>query len=299
LVKEFHKVMIPEQAITWLTQNGFGPITGSRAAGGGCINAGTVLTTSSGRTFFLKTNRRTPPDMFAREAEGLQALAVEGGPRLPLPYLHGEDFLLLEDLSPAPRRPGYWSEFGRRLAAMHNHGGDGFGFPHDNFIGSTPQPNTSTADGFEFFAEQRLLYMARLARQAGLLSPAQVRQVENLAARLPELVPAQPPALIHGDLWSGNALTGPAGEPALIDPAAHYGWAEAELAMTALFGSFPSDFYRSYEEAARENARPLKPGYRERFPIYNLYHLLNHLVLFGSGYLGDVLRILADFGRER
>jgi fructosamine-3-kinase len=104
------------------------------------------------------------------------------------------------------------------------------------------------------------------------------------------LIPVQPPALIHGDLWSGNALTGSLGEPALIDPAAHFGWAEAELAMTAMFGSFPFEFYRAYEQA-----RPLEPDYRQRFPIYNLYHLLNHLVLFGTGYLGDVLNVLHDF----
>jgi len=282
--------MLPEQVLSWLVQNGFGAVKGSQPVGGGCINAGVVLTTGSGRTFFLKTNHQAPADMFEREAQGLQALAVEGGPRLPVPYLYGENYLLLEDLAPAPRRVDYWPEFGRRLAALHRHTSDRFGFPQDNYIGSTLQPNTPSADGYEFFADRRLLYMARLARQAGLLSQEQVRQVERLASRLPELVPEQPASLIHGDLWSGNAITDSAGFPAIIDPAAHYGWAEAELAMTALFGSFPQVFYWSYEEA-----RPLEPGYRERFPIYNLYHLLNHLVLFGSGYLGDVLRILDGF----
>ena len=282
--------MLPEQVLSWLVQNGFGAVKGSQPVGGGCINAGTVLTTGSGRTFFLKTNHQAPADMFEREAQGLQALAVEGGPRLPVPYLYGENYLLLEDLAPAPRRVDYWPEFGRRLAALHRHTSDRFGFPQDNYIGSTLQPNTPSADGYEFFADRRLLYMARLARQAGLLSQEQVRQVERLVARLPELVPEQPASLIHGDLWSGNVITDSAGNPAIIDPAAHYGWAEAELAMTALFGSFPQVFFWSYE-----GARPLEPGYRDRFPIYNLYHLLNHLVLFGSGYLGDVLRILDGF----
>jgi fructosamine-3-kinase len=282
--------MLPDPVLTWLSQNGFGLVKSSRPVAGGCINNGAVLKTESGRTFFLKTNRRAPADMFEREAQGLEALAVDGGPRVPLPYLYGENFLLLEDLAPAPRRAGYWVEFGRQLAALHGHTGDRFGFPHDNYIGSTPQPNTPNADGYDFFAERRLLYMAGLARQAGLLNPEQFRRVERMATRLPDLVPGGLPSLIHGDLWSGNATTDSFGEPALIDPAAHYGWAEAELAMTALFGPFPFEFYRSYEEA-----RSLEPGYRERFPIYNLYHLLNHLVLFGTGYLGDVLEILHDF----
>jgi protein-ribulosamine 3-kinase len=282
--------MLPEQVLTWLSKNGFGVVKGSQPVGGGCINAGTVLVTESGQTFFLKTNHQAPADMFEREAQGLQALAVSGGLRLPVPYLYDERFLLLEDLAPASRRASYWVEFGQQLAAMHGHTSGDFGFPHDNYIGSTPQPNTPSANGYEFFAHQRLLYMASLARQAGLLTLEQIRQVERLAARLPELIPEQPASLIHGDLWSGNAISDSAGAPALIDPAVHYGWAEAELAMTALFGSFPQDFYRVYEEA-----RPLAPGYRGRFPIYNLYHLLNHLVLFGTGYLGDVLRILDRF----
>lgn len=115
-------------------------------------------------------------------------------------------------------------------------------------------------------------------------------RVEKLCDRLPELIPEQPASLIHGDLWSGNAMFDSRGQPAIIDPAAHYGWAEAELAMTTLFGSFPDVFYRAYQEA-----RPLEPDFRERFPIYNLYHLLNHVNLFGGGYLGQSLSILRRY----
>ncbi len=288
--------MIPNKVTIWLDQNGYGEVTSSQAVGGGCINHGTRLQISSGKSFFLKTNRQAPEDMFACEAEGLEALRnpggklVAGGLRVPQPHVWGADFLLLEDLAPAPRRPGYWVEFGRRLAALHNHASGRFGFYHDNYLGSTPQPNPWMEDGWAFFGEHRLLYQARLAQQKGYFGNGQIQQVERLARRLPELVPPQPASLIHGDLWSGNALTDEKGEPAIIDPAAHYGWAEAELGMTALFGGFPEDFYRAYQEA-----RPLEPGLYGRFPLYNLYHLLNHLNLFGESYLGEVMGILRKY----
>ena len=118
----------------------------------------------------------------------------------------------------------------------------------------------------------------------------ELEHVRRLVERLPELVPWQPSSLLHGDLWTGNAMSDEKGAPAIIDPAAHYGWAEAELAMTTLFDSFPREFYRAYEEV-----RPLEKGYRDRFDIYNLYHLLNHLNLFGRSYLGQVRAILRRY----
>lgn len=283
--------MIPGSVRAWLEQNGFGEVISSRRVGGGCINQGTILATDSGASFFLKTNTETPGDMFAREAECLEALAVPGAPKVPRPFYHGENFLLLEDLAPASRKAEYWPDFGRKLATLHKHTNPQFGFQHDNYIGSTPQPNPWTEDGHTFFAQQRLLFQARMALRRGLLNSGHLSAVENLAARLPALIPAQPACLIHGDLWSGNALTDSGGNPAIIDPAAHYGWAEADLAMTDLFGSFPEAFYDAYQEV-----RPLERGYPARFQIYNLYHLLNHLNLFGSGYLGQVSAVLGHYG---
>ncbi len=229
--------------------------------------------------------------MFSREMDALRMLAVPEGPRVPIPYLHGHEFLLLEDLNPAKPSGDFWESFGQQLAALHLHVGLNFGFEENNFIGSTPQPNPWTADGYEFFAEHRLGYQAELALQQGLINRADFRAVLALATKLPHLVPEQPASLIHGDLWSGNAIAGPNGEPAIIDPAAYYGWAEAELGMTNLFGGFPEAFYKAYEEA-----RPLEDGWRGRLPIYNLYHLLNHVNLFGAGYLGQVRSILQRFG---
>jgi protein-ribulosamine 3-kinase len=287
--------MVNESVLEWLAREGFGELRSTQPVSGGCINNGARLQTKSGKSFFLKTNRQAPPDMFAREAEGLTALGSVGegskqSPRVPKVFLYGQHFLLLEDLNPAQRKPDYWPVFGRQLAVLHNCTNPQFGFDHDNYIGSTPQPNTWQEQGALFFAEYRLGFQARLAQRQGLLGPADVRRVQSLAERLPDLVPVQPASLIHGDLWGGNAISDENGGPAIIDPAAHYGWAEAELAMTTLFGSFPEAFYQAYQEV-----RPLEPGYRARFPVYNLYHLLNHLNLFGSGYLAQIRMILRRF----
>ncbi|MCH8340905.1 MAG: fructosamine kinase family protein [Chloroflexi bacterium] len=282
---------VPPPVVAWLKSEGYGPITELHPVAGGCINNSARLTTHSGHSFFLKRNASAPETMFSREIEGLRALSVREGPRVPIPHLAGPDFLLLEDLNPAAPRGNYWESFGQQLAALHNHSGPKFGFESDNFIGSTPQSNPWTANGHEFFAKHRLGYQADLALQRGLINRMDYRAVLALAAELPKLVPEQLASLLHGDLWSGNAVAGSNGEPAIIDPAAHYGWAEAELGMTTLFGGFPEAFYRSYEQA-----RPLEAGWRERLPIYNLYHLLNHVNLFGAGYLGQVRGILQQFG---
>lgn len=281
---------VPDAVREWCRAQGLGEITGLQPVSGGCINNGARLTTSSGASLFLKQNANAPPDMFSCEAAGLQALADGAGPRVPEPHLHGASFLLTEDLQPAPQAPDYWSAFGVQLAELHQRQSQRFGFDHNNYLGSTPQPNEWTEDGHEFFREQRLDYQAELAERRGLLSPDDRRSVARLCERLPELVPAQPASLLHGDLWSGNAISDSAGAPAIIDPAAHYGWPEAELGMTRLFGGFPPEFYQSYETAAA-----LEPGWRERLPVYNLYHLLNHLNLFGRSYLAQVQTILRRF----
>lgn len=282
--------MIPKAVEDWLREQGFGEVGESRPVGGGCISNGAVVVATGGERFFLKTNPGAPADMFEREVEGLAAIRVDGGPTVPRPLLHGVDFLLMEDLAPAARAGDYWADFGRQMAALHRVTKERFGFEHDNYIGSTPQPNRWTADGYEFFAEQRLGFQSELAARKGLLSSKEAEDVGRLAVRLPELVPEQPASILHGDLWSGNAISDAAGNPAIIDPAAYFGWAEADLAMTALFGGFNERFYRAYVEA-----RPLVPGWRERFPLYNLYHLLNHLNIFGRGYYGQVMQVVRGF----
>ena len=282
--------MIPEAVITWLDDNEHGSIINQQSVAGGCINNGTRLETSSAENFFLKSNSSAPQDMFAREAEGLEELRSGVGPRFPKVFLVGADFLLLEDLAPASRGPNYWETLGRQLAQLHQRTKPQFGFAENNYIGSTPQPNPWTDNGFEFFAEHRLGFQARLARDNGLLSGKEAAKVDMLCTRLPELLPEEPTSLIHGDLWSGNVISDSAGQPALIDPAAHFGWRESELGMTKLFGSFDERCYIAYDEIF-----PLDSGWKQRLPIYNLYHLLNHLNLFGPSYHQQVLDILHRF----
>lgn len=282
--------MIPYRVRAWLHEQGHGDVVEERPVGGGCINNGARIACHDGSRFFIKTNGSAPADMFEREAEGLNEICEGHGLRVPQVHLWDEEFILLEDLAPAPRVANWSETLGRQLAALHKRTSEKFGFHHDNYLGTTPQPNQWTEDGFEFFADQRLGHQARLARNGGGISRGEAGQVERLAARLPELLPAQPASLIHGDLWGGNATSDERGQPALIDPAAHYGWAEAELGMTALFGGFDEAFYHAYE-----SVRPLDAGWRERLPIYNLYHLLNHLNLFGAGYHGQVMAVLRRY----
>jgi fructosamine-3-kinase len=281
---------LPPAVVDWCRQEGHGAVTRQESVGGGCINNGSRLFTTGGATFFLKTNAQAPQGMFAAEAHGLEILRGAAGPRVPQALLWGDDFLLVEDLPPESPAMDFWPALGRRLAQWHDHTSPRFGFDQDNFIGSTPQSNPWTEDGHAFFAEHRLLYQARLAREKGLLTHRDQLRVESIARRLVDLVPQQPASLIHGDLWSGNVIAGPAGEACLIDPAAHYAWAEAELGMTELFGGFDPSFYESYVET-----RAPAPAWRERLPLYNLYHLLNHVNLFGGGYLAAVRRTLDRF----
>ena len=145
-------------------------------------------------------------------------------------------------------------------------------------------------DGFRFFAEARLLHQGRLARDSGRLERGDIRKLETLADRLSRWIPEQSASLIHGDLWGGNAHTGPNGEPVLIDPATHYGWPEAELAMTTMFGRFHRDFYEAYLANS-----PIERDWEERIPLYNLYHELNHLNLFGGPYAQAARRTLERY----
>ncbi|PIE43222.1 MAG: ketosamine-3-kinase [Gammaproteobacteria bacterium] len=257
---------------------------------GGCINQAWQVKTLSGQTYFAKTHDRPPQHFFAREAEGLQALHDSGSIRCPQVCLVTDSVLVLEFIPPEKPKAGSWSELGKQLAHLHNQPATQFGFDHDNYCGSTPQINTWNINGHAFFAESRLGYQTRIAYDNKRINRRLRDKIDNLGARLEQLIPSQPPSLIHGDLWSGNLLFDSRGAPVLIDPACHYGWAEAELAMTSLFGGFPNAFYAAYE-----GERPQVSGWRDREPIYNLYHLLNHVNLFGGAYLGQVESIVSHY----
>ncbi|WP_369943084.1 fructosamine kinase family protein [Xanthomonas medicagonis] len=250
------------------------------------------VTLHDGRHAICKRRRRMPADFFAAEARGLEALLAAGGLRVPQVYAQGEDWLLLEDLGAAPPHARFDRLAGEGLARQHGVGGATFGFGHAGYIGDSPQDNHTDSDGHRFFVERRLRPQAERALRHGSLDAAAAARLERVYARLPQLIPAQPPVLLHGDLWQGNLHCAGDGRPALIDAgAAHYGWAEAELAMLTLFGEPDPQLLRSYAEHA-----PLANDWRERAPLYNLYHLLNHLNLFGGGYVAQVAQVLSRFG---
>ena len=271
----------------WIIKNQFGNITSVDPVSGGCIHQALRVQTASGEYFILKQDPGKYADVFQREAEGLEALKVSGGPVIPDVYLVGEEFLLLSDLQPAPRCKDFWQIYGQQLAVVHLQQNPRFGFETDNYIGSNPQENTWMENGWEFYRDLRIKNQIKWSNDRSLLDTKDIHKLENFMVQLPELIPEQPASLIHGDLWSGNLISDNGGKPALIDPAVYYGWAEADLAMTDLFGRYPEEFFKAYAEI-----NPLEKGYRSRFPLYNIYHLLNHLNLFGKGYLSQIRSIL-------
>ena len=252
--------------------------------GGGSISRSFVAETDYGK-WFIKQNRSDLLDMFSAEADGLQALSR--CPELRVPHVIGtgaigEDaFLILEYVELHPLRGRNGDTAGHALAALHRINGAQFGWHRANYIGSTPQSNQPHTAWTEFFANERLRPQLALAERHGYgreLTANGMRLVE----KLPVLFSTDPPqaSLLHGDLWSGNTACDADGRLVLFDPAVYYGDREADLAMTELFGGFPASFYDAYRDAW-----PLADGHAQRRTLYNLYHILNHLNLFGGGYL--------------
>jgi len=274
----------------WLEQQLGTRIAERQVLAGGDICLTERITTADGRHLCVKRQPNAPRDFFSAEAAGLEALRGSGALRVPEVHTSGPEFIALEYVAPGRRGSDYWEQLGRGLATLHSQAAPHFGFERDNYCGSTPQPNPATEDGHDFFARHRLFYQGQLALESGHLSGAELEQLEHLCQRLPELLPEQRPALLHGDLWGGNIHCDQQGQPVLIDPACYWGWPEADLAMTRLFGGFAAPFYHSYQEQ-----RPLEPGWQARVPLYNLYHLLNHLNLFGSSYYFQVKQTLERF----
>jgi len=260
-------------------------LSGEQPVRGGCIHQ-CYRALRDGRPVFLKLNEASFADAFAAEADGLRALRA-ARTRAPEPIAHGvtggEAYLLMEWLELGAR--GDFAALGAMLAALHRAQGEQYGWARDNYIGATPQENTANANWAEFWRRRRLEPQLALASRNGyrLEAPPVWRLLEG----------HQPAAsLLHGDLWGGNAGFLAGGAPVLFDPAVYYGDRETDLAMTELFGGFPEDFYEAYSDAW-----PLDKGYELRKQLYNLYHLLNHLNLFGGGYLAQVratLRLLAN-----
>ncbi len=270
-----------------------------RSAGGGCINSAMVLEDDA-RRYFVKTNHASLVAMFAAEAAGLDEIRNTGTVRAPAPVCWGSNddsaYLVLEYIELGSGGAAASHRLGEQLAAMHRATRASFGWGRENTIGSTPQINTPSDDWIEFWRERRLGTQLELAANNGYRGRLH-QQGERLLGKFARLFAGYRPlpSLLHGDLWSGNYAADAEGNPVIYDPAPYYGDREADLAMTELFGGFGRAFYNAYQQAW-----PLDDGYRTRKTLYNLYHILNHLNLFGGGYLGQaesmIDRLLAEIG---
>ncbi len=263
---------------------------------GGCINKTSKIILQNKTVFFLKENNNSPDDMFSKEAFGLEILSRHFPYKVPRSLAVGKEkntnFLILEFIPQGSPSEHFWSTFGRALAIMHKvEESDSFGFREDNYIGSTKQNNECAGKWSQFFAEKRLIYQVEIARLKGYADKSISDGIENICKRIDSLITEPDHAsLLHGDLWSGNFLIGKDGNTVLIDPAVYYGNREADIAMTELFGGFNNSFYRGYNEEY-----PLEKGYKNRRNLLNLYHMLNHLNIFGSSYSGTVKSIISEY----
>ncbi|HEY2397665.1 MAG TPA: fructosamine kinase family protein [Solirubrobacteraceae bacterium] len=258
--------------------------------GGGDINEAFRVVLADGREAFVKSRANAAPGEYAAEAAGLAWLAEPAALRTPAVLDVGEDYLALEWVARGHLDAAGIEELGSGLAATHLAGAESFGASGAGAsagFGSLRLPNEPAEDWPAFYAERRLLPLAGVAREREALSSEGIASVERVAARMPELAgPAEPPARLHGDLWSGNVMAGADGRPWLIDPSAYGGHREVDLAMLRLFGAPSERVFAAYEESA-----PLAEGWRERIELYQLLPLLVHAVLFGGSYGGAAERV--------
>jgi len=255
-----------------------------------------VRVRAGGRDVFVKLGRgAADAETFAAEADGLVWLRDANALRIPDVLAIGDadaPLLALEWIDAGSAHGVDDVALGRGLAALHRAGAPAFGHRRDNVCGRVPQRNDARVDWPTFYGEQRLLALAVRTRDAGVLDRDTLHAIESVVARLPELCgAAEPPARLHGDLWSGNAIHDERGAPVLVDPAVYGGHREVDLAMMRLFGGFSPRCFAAYDEAF-----PVAPGAAERVALYQLYPLLVHVAMFGQGWLGGLRRALATYG---
>jgi len=261
-------------------------VTDTRPVGGGDSNVATAMTLADGRRVFVKSG--ADRSTYEAEADGLRWLAAPAVIATPQVLAVGTDmpFLALAFVETGREPPDFDERLGRALAALHRSGAPGFGLDRANVMGRVPQDNRPCASWPEFYAERRLLPLVRRTRDAGTLDAATARAVEAVAARLPALCGmAEPPARLHGDLWSGNVMCDASGDPVIVDPAVYGGHREIDLAMLRLFGGPSTRCFAAYDEAF-----PLAPGVADRVPLLQLYPLLIHVAMFGASWAAAVRR---------
>ena len=259
---------------------GIGVVSTTPVAGGDICTA-TRLRLTDGRGAIIKTRPQAPEGFFAREAEGLRWLAEADGARVPQVLAVADDCLVLDWIEPSKPTPDLAERFGRSLAATHLAGAESFGASRDGYVGLAPLPNRTLPTWPEFFASRRVMPYVRAAVDRGSLTTDEAATIEAAMRRIHDLAgPEEPPARIHGDLWSGNIVWGADGEVWVVDPAAHGGHRETDLAMLSLFGApHLQRILDAYAEAA-----PLADGWHDRLQLHQLHPLLVHSVLFGGTY---------------
>lgn len=274
---------------------------------GGDINQTFHLKTNIGN-FFLKLNNGSLNDMFEKEFDGLQLLHQTKTIKISEPFLYGayfenvihaneevseknkKIFLLTEYIQKCNQSKNFWQTFAQQLAAMHKHSQAQFGLSTNNYIGSLQQENNLCERWSEFYGNMRIMPLIKKTFDQTKLNKTEVQLAEQLCNRFADIFPAEKPALIHGDLWSGNFMCDNKGEPVIYDPAVYYGNREMDIAMSLLFGGFDKSFYNYYNETF-----PLQPNWEERVQLCQLYPLLVHLILFGGSYYNSVTGILKKY----
>ena len=268
-------------------------ISSLKSLSGGCISDAFRLTLENNFSLFLKFNSEVKNDMFIKEANGLKEIKKSNTIRVPSVIKATNEFILLEFIEPGKQKKNFFEDFGRMFASMHKFSNEHFGFYENNFIGSNEQDNIADDEEknnwVKFYFNKRILFQVELAEKLGNSTSELRESVSALENKIEEIIGSSndKPSLLHGDLWGGNYMVDENGNACLIDPAVYYGNREADLAMTKLFGGFNSEFYSSYNETF-----PLADGYEYRENIYKLYHVLNHLNLFGRGYYSQALGLI-------
>lgn len=257
---------------------------------GGSINQVYLLDSSEGQKVVKINSAGKFPGMFAAEKQGLetlkQAKAFDVPEVLAVGAVEDRAYLLLEHKKEGAQKSHFWKVFGEQLAQLHKTTAKEFGFSDSNYIGSLPQYNGRCESAAEFYVSQRLEPQVKMASESGFSLGDLSRFYRNIS----EEIPQEAPALLHGDLWSGNYMTNEEGLPCLIDPAVCYGPREMDLAMMKLFGGFPAEVFQVYDENF-----PLQKGWEQHIPLWQLYYLLVHLNIFGSSYLPQVKEIIRRF----
>ncbi len=261
---------------------------------GGSIND-SYLVELDGQKYFVKSNSRADiSNFFNAERKGLELLSSSKGVSVPAVitmYSEGDSgMLVLEYIEAGRETSDSWQRFGSELAELHSNSTEAFGLEEDNFIGSLPQPNKQYDSWVEFFISQRLEKQYEMASNSRLLDSSFRKMLDQLYGRLEDIIPSEKPALLHGDLWSGNFKFNSKGVPYIFDPAVYFGHREVDLAMMHLFGGFDKQIFQSYNEVF-----PLETGWEERIDLFNLYPLFVHVNLFGGSYIPRLEQVLRKY----